>query len=220
MTHRTRVERRAFSAAAFIAMMAVFAVPWATAQTGHARAKPKPAAAPSAALTASVAVTVSAPVAPASGPVPPPPAPSGEGGVRASPLNPAAEEMPGAAASVAPPVPTVDYDKLLGDIAALRARVADAGDALFVSRIVLALQTDGDHAKIGHLTVALDDGIVYTAPASFARRIRRRSTSTRSPPGTTPSPSRSSGRTTATTPSGKKRRRGSSSTCPRTRGSG
>jgi hypothetical protein len=62
---------------------------------------------------------------------------------------------------------TVDYDKLLGDIATLRARVADVGDALFVSRIVLSLQTDGDHAKIGHLTIELDDGVVYTAPAYF-----------------------------------------------------
>jgi hypothetical protein len=77
--------------------------------------------------------------------------------------------MPGYIApggSAAPPV-AVDYDKLLGDIAALRARVADVGDALFVSRIVLSLETDGDHAKIGHLTIELDDGVVYTAPANF-----------------------------------------------------
>ena len=79
--------------------------------------------------------------------------------------------MPGyvAPGAARPPLhrPTVDYDKLLGDIAALRARVADVGDALFVSRIVLSLETDGDHAKVGHLTVELDDGVVYTAPPGF-----------------------------------------------------
>jgi hypothetical protein len=84
-------------------------------------------------------------------------------------LNPNPEETPGyvAPGASAAPAATVDYDKLLGDIAMLRARVADVGDALFVSRIALALETDGDHAKIGHLTIELDDGVVYTAPASF-----------------------------------------------------
>jgi hypothetical protein len=170
MTDKTRVERRFFSTAAFLAMMAVFAVPWATAQTQpHPRAKPATPAASVAAGTSASAVavaSVSAPLA-ASSPVPPPRADIGDGGVRPSPLNPTAEEMPGASASAAPAVAPVDYDRLLGDIAALRARVADVGDALFVSRIVLSVQTDGDHAKIGRLTVALDDGIVYTAPPSF-----------------------------------------------------
>jgi hypothetical protein len=102
-----------------------------------------------------------------SGPVPPPPsrADIGDGGVKPSPLNPAANEMPSPPAS-ATAVP-VDYDKLIGDIAALRARVAAVGDALFVSRIAIAIQTDGDHGKIARLTVSLDDGAVYAAPLGF-----------------------------------------------------
>lgn len=175
MTDKTRVERRLFGALAFVAMMAVFAVPWATAQTTRPRAKPpiKPTASATATASAPVAASASAgaTTVPGSvgsaGPVPAPKGDLGDGGVRASPLNPTAEEMPGAAGSAAPPVPTVDYDKLLGDIAALRARVSDVGDALFVSRIVLSLQTDGDHAKIARLSVGLDDGVVYTAPVAF-----------------------------------------------------
>jgi hypothetical protein len=62
----------------------------------------------------------------------------------------------------------IDYDRLLADIAALRARVAAVADNLYQSRVAVALQTDGDHAKITKLTVSVDDGIVYTAPAAFA----------------------------------------------------
>ena len=88
-----------------------------------------------------------------------------DGGPKASPLNPQPNELP----SGTPPVPatTVDYDKLLGEISALRARVAAVGDGLFHSRIGIALQTDGDHGKIGRLTVSLDDGAIYTAPPNF-----------------------------------------------------
>jgi hypothetical protein len=94
---------------------------------------------------------------------PPPAAESGDGG-RPSPLNPTAQEMPGNADAGAP----IDYDRLLADIAALRARVAAVSDNLSQSRINVMLETSGDHGKITKLTVALDDGVVYTAPASFA----------------------------------------------------
>lgn len=90
----------------------------------------------------------------------------GDGGVKPSPLNPAAPEMP--PTTPAPSASSaVDYDKLLGDIAALRARVAAVGDSLFVARIALAVETDGSHARIGKMTVSLDDGLVYSAPANF-----------------------------------------------------
>jgi len=96
----------------------------------------------------------------------PPPSPElGDGGLRASPLNPTAQEMPGSAADAGAPI---DYDRLLADIAALRARVAAVSDNMYQSRVAVAVQTDGDHGKIARLTVAIDDGIVYTAPASFA----------------------------------------------------
>lgn len=101
------------------------------------------------------------------GPVPPPAArESGDGGgVKASPLNPAPGEF--ASGSLDAGSPSVDYDRLLGDIAALRARVAAVGDSLFHSRIGVGIETAGDHGKIARLTVAIDDGVVYTAPQSF-----------------------------------------------------
>jgi hypothetical protein len=92
----------------------------------------------------------------------------GDGGIKPSPLNPAANEMPPTVAPAPSASPSVvDYDKLLGDIAALRARVAAVGDSLFVARIALTVETDGSHAKIGKMTVSIDDGIVYSAPANF-----------------------------------------------------
>ncbi|HMI83586.1 MAG TPA: hypothetical protein VK550_05795 [Polyangiaceae bacterium] len=88
---------------------------------------------------------------------------TGDGGVRSSPLNPRPEEFPDGGAVATP----VDLDKIMGDIAVLRARVAAIGDVLFKSRIVLRVETRGDHAKIGKLSVSLDEGIVYTAPPGF-----------------------------------------------------
>jgi hypothetical protein len=86
-----------------------------------------------------------------------------DGGVRNSPLNPRPEEFPDGGPVTTPP----DLDKIMGDIATLRARVAAIGDVLFKSRIVLRIETRGDHAKIGKLAISLDDGIVYTAPPGF-----------------------------------------------------
>lgn len=94
-----------------------------------------------------------------------PPAPETSDAGRLSPLNPQPAELASNASDAGAPV---DYDRLLADIAALRARVAAVSDNLYRSRIAVALQTDGDHAKIARLTVSLDDGVVYAAPASFA----------------------------------------------------
>ncbi len=88
-----------------------------------------------------------------------------DGGGRVSPLTPQSQELPGSVADAGTPV---DYDRLLADIAALRARVAAVSDNLYRSRIAIALQTDGDHAKIARLAVSLDDGVVFTAPSTFA----------------------------------------------------
>jgi len=100
------------------------------------------------------------------GPPPPPLAhiDLGDGGIKPSPLHPAAAELP---PQNSPPLP--DYDKLLGDVSALRARVAAVTASLFRSRIALSLEASGSHAKIARLVVSLDDGVVYTsAPgASF-----------------------------------------------------
>jgi hypothetical protein len=101
------------------------------------------------------------------GPVPPPSmlhGDFGDGGIRPSPLNPAPNEF---AQGIDAGAPTVDYDKLVGDISALRARVAAVGDNLFHSRIAIQVRTDGDHGRIGRLVVSLDDGAIYTAPPNF-----------------------------------------------------
>lgn len=100
------------------------------------------------------------------GPVPAPPGMRGvgDGGVRPSPLNPAQNEF---AQPLDAGAPTVDYGKLIADIATLRARVAAVGDTLFHSRVAIQVRTDGDHGRIGHLVVSLDDGAVFTAPPGF-----------------------------------------------------
>jgi hypothetical protein len=98
-------------------------------------------------------------------PAAPPPAKAsyGDAGVRSSPLNPRPEEFPEGGTVSTP----ADLDKIMGDIATLRARVAAVGDALFKSRILVRIETRGSHAKIGKLSVSLDEGVVYTAPAGF-----------------------------------------------------
>lgn len=103
----------------------------------------------------------------AGGPIPAPPGlrgESGDAGVRPSPLTPTANEF---AQPIDAGTPTVDYDKLIADIASLRARVAAVGDTLFHSRIAIKVRTDGDHGRIGHLVISLDDGAVFTATPGF-----------------------------------------------------
>ena len=101
-------------------------------------------------------------------PEPPPVAEANDGGGKPSPLNPTAQEMPNTTGDSGAPGTPLDYDRLLADIAALRARVAAVSDNLYQSRVAVALQTDGDHGKIARLTVSLDDGVVFTAPQTFA----------------------------------------------------
>lgn len=174
---RTRARLIAFVSIAAVtsAMIATLAV---AQPRGSAKPAGKPAAKPPAAKADAAAPAPSETAAPASAeggapassaPVEPPPTaaePVGDGGVRPSPLNPRPEELPGQS-NVDAGTP-IDYDRLLADIAALRARVAAVSDNLYQSRISVGLLTDGDHGKIARLTVAIDDGIVYTAPQSFA----------------------------------------------------
>lgn len=168
--------RRLFASALLVGTSALATV--SVAQT-----RGKPAAKPGATKPASPKGDAQAPgaedtsaaggdagIGPVAAPEPPPTPELGDGGLRASPLNPSAHEMPGVAADAG--APPVDYDRLLADIAALRARVAAVSDNLYQSRIAVSLQTDGDHAKLARLVVALDDGIVYTAPASFSAADR------------------------------------------------
>ncbi len=87
---------------------------------------------------------------------------SGDGGGRNSPLNPAPGEMPGAIDAK-----SIDYDRLLADIAALRTRVAAVGESLFQSRMAIAVRIEGDRGRLAKLTVSVDDGVVYTSPPGF-----------------------------------------------------
>lgn len=89
----------------------------------------------------------------------------GVDGGKWSPLNPAPDELRNVNLDAGVPV---DYDRLLADVAALRARVAAVADSLYRSRVSVSLQLDGDRAKVAALTVSLDDGVVYNAPTNFA----------------------------------------------------
>jgi hypothetical protein len=93
-----------------------------------------------------------------------PPSGAGDGGVKNSPLNPRPEEFPDGGGQV---TTSADLEKVLGEIAVLRARVAAIGDTLFHSRIVIKVAAGGHHAKIGKLAVRLDEGVVYSSPPNF-----------------------------------------------------
>jgi hypothetical protein len=163
---------------AVLAMALGHAAQDAAAQSAHGkRAKPKAASDAGAPAGENPYGDESAAPGPAAGPngvsggftSPPidagPPSPPiahidlGDGGIKPSPLNPTAAELPPQNAPAAP-----DYDKLLGDVSALRSRVAAVTDTLFRSRIGISLEADGSHAKIARLAVSLDDGVVYNAP--------------------------------------------------------
>jgi hypothetical protein len=128
--------------------------PAASAGTDNA-GDDRPPPAPSASATA--------PAPGDTGPVPAPASDTMADGGKLSPLNPAANEFPDAGASP----PSLDYDRLMTDIGALRARVAAVSDTLFHSRIAIAFETAGDHGRIAGLSVSLDDGVVWTSPAAF-----------------------------------------------------
>jgi hypothetical protein len=83
---------------------------------------------------------------------------------RLSPLTPTPAEARGAVADAGVPL---DYDRLLGDVTALRARVAAVADTLFKSRIQVALRTEGDRMIVRRLVVTLDDGPVYISSSDF-----------------------------------------------------
>jgi hypothetical protein len=143
---------------------------------GGRRPLPPPKPKPPTAVVDSGAETISAPApsgsasaAPAvlppgdAGVVPAPPADMSDGGGRLSPLNPAPNEF----ADAGPQASSIDYDKLLADVASLRARVAAVTDTLFHSRIAVAIETSGSHGRVASLSVSLDDGIVWTSPPAF-----------------------------------------------------
>jgi hypothetical protein len=141
-----------------VALLSLFAAPAAllvaaSGAVAQTHARPAHSAAP--------APTVSPPIDAGTSVVPEPDQASSGGAL--SPLNPAPSEFSDAGT----PSPPVDYDRLLTEISALRARVAAVSDTLFHSRVTIALETHGDHARIAELTVSMDDGVVWTAPSTF-----------------------------------------------------
>lgn len=101
---------------------------------------------------------------------PPPKAARNDGGPRPSPLNPQANEFPDGGIVQPPP----NYDQLLGDIAALRSRVAALTTTLFASKLQVVVETDDeDSARISGFTVTLDDGVVYDATSTFSAEDER-----------------------------------------------
>lgn len=148
-----------------VAFIAGTALASALAMAALAFAQPKGRSAHKAVEDAGAppASTAAAPTAVDAGPVAVQVAEETADGGKLSPLNPAPNEFSDAGASGN----TVDYDRLLADIASLRARVAAVSDTLFHSRIGISVESRGDHGRIASLTVSLDDGIVWTSPASY-----------------------------------------------------
>ncbi len=96
---------------------------------------------------------------------PPPPAASAPKGPAASPLNPRANEFPDGGVAPAP----VEYDKILGDIAALRSRVSALTATLFASKLRIVVQTDdSDYARIQSFVVTVDGGVVFRGTSRFS----------------------------------------------------
>ena len=77
------------------------------------------------------------------GPPPPKPASAREE-TKPSPLNPEANEFADGGAQAPPP----EYDKLLGDIAALRSRVSALTTTLFASKLRVVVETRGSCVNI------------------------------------------------------------------------
>ena len=86
-----------------------------------------------------------------------------------SPLTPQPEEFPSGAAKP----PPFEYDKLLGDIAALRSRVAALTTTLFASKLRVVVETKGDDARLASFNITLDDGVVFAAPDRFTAEDER-----------------------------------------------
>lgn len=163
------VSVRFAKASALVLGLVVAVAPYALAQPrGRGRSKPQPPPAASTLSKATAAADAGEPPADAgaSAQAEPPALESDatDGGVRSSPLNPRAEELPSLTPDGgAPP----DYDRILADVAALRARVSTVANAFYKARVAVTLRLDADHAKITRLVVSLDDGVVFTAQKGF-----------------------------------------------------
>jgi hypothetical protein len=154
-----------------------FAVAIAIASTAFGAASLRASGAPKGALAAkkkptgpsSAAPAASAePEAPAEAPAPSiaPAAPaSASATAPVSPLTPRPDETPPVRA--APGTKPPNYDELMAEIAALRARVAVVGNAVWKSRLAVTLRLRGGHARITAAKLALDGAQIWVAPKGF-----------------------------------------------------
>lgn len=126
----------------------------------YAASEPAPAAAPAAPAAEAAPPTTSGD---AKLDAPPPPQTAAAEGPKPSPLNPEPPESPKNAPGAAP----VALDRLISDIAALRARVAALTTSLFSSKLRVYVRTKGDDARVQAFVVTLDDGVVFREGAGF-----------------------------------------------------
>jgi hypothetical protein len=103
------------------------------------------------------------------GSAPPKDLPQQKPETKPSPLTPSPSEFP---SGVAKP-PPFEYDKLLGDIAALRSRVAALTTTLFASKLRVVVETRGDDARLASFNITLDGGVVFAAPDRFVAEDER-----------------------------------------------
>jgi hypothetical protein len=78
-----------------------------------------------------------------------------------SPLNPAPEEFP----KTEPSATLAPLDALLSRVVALRSRIAALTSALFSSQLRVELGALGDAVRLESLSLTLDGGVIYAAPA-------------------------------------------------------
>ncbi len=161
-------KRLAFLALAAVASFASVAPAQPGKKAAAAKEEAKPDAQKIAKEPEKAATTAEAPEAPAGtddlGAPPPKSVTERTPEKQPSPLTPAPAEFP---AGVAKP-PPFEYDKLLGDIAALRSRVAALTTTLFASKLRVIVETRGDDARLASFHVTLDDGVVFAAPDRFS----------------------------------------------------
>jgi hypothetical protein len=139
----------------------IVVAPFATAVA----APPKGGKKPPVAASASASESASASAATASASVVTLPAPTSS--VPVSPLTPRPDEAPPVKAS-ASAKPQQSYDDLMAEIAALRARVATVGNAVWKSKIAVTFRARGSHAKVAWAKLSLDGAQVWSSPKRFA----------------------------------------------------
>jgi hypothetical protein len=98
-----------------------------------------------------------------------PPPQASAGAQNLSPLNPEPNESPKASPAPGPEA----LDKLIADIATLRARVAALTTSLFSSKLRVYVHTDGDDARVQSFVVTLDDGVVFKGESGFVAEDER-----------------------------------------------